>query len=518
MSRTRKPDIKRCLLLFAVGAIAFACVGCRVGPKYARANMPAPPPVAYKENQPGTAEAQANGWRRANPQDAMLRGAWWQVFRDPQLNQLEEELDINNQNIKQYFENYMAARALVRNARAALYPILTIAPGFTMQGTGSASTATATTSTGTSTTSGGTTSGSVTSSNSNQSYSLPLTATWEPDLFGKIRNTIREDANAAQVSAANLANERLSEQASLAEYYFELRGQDSLQELYDRTIQSYRDSLKLTQSLYKNGIDSEQDVAQAETNLGAAEATAVGVATTRAQYEHAIALLVGKAASDFSMPVLPLEMKPPYVPTGVPSQLLERRPDIAAAERTMAEANALIGIAKAAYYPDISISASGGTQTSSITKLLSLAAGFWSIGSTASETVVDFGARRANVQEYQTQYNADVAAYRQTVLNAFKEVEDYLVAYRQLAEQSQREQTSITAAQRYQQLANTRYKTGIDTYLNVLTAQNTVLSSQQTLVSLQTSRMTSAVQLIAALGGGWDATDLPSEKAVQAKP
>ncbi|MEZ2346501.1 efflux transporter outer membrane subunit [Terriglobus sp. RCC_193] len=497
----------------AASTLAFLIVlsGCRVGPKYVRPNLPAAPPITYKENQPGSDLARANGWRAANPKDAMLRGKWWEVFNDGELNALEEQLNVNNQNLKLYFENYMAARAVVRNARASLFPSISFAPSVTVQGQGSQSSASATTST---TGGSGTSIGSTTS----QSYSLPFSASWEPDLFGKVRNTIREQANAAQVSAANLANETLSEQASLAEYYFQLRGQDGLQELYDKTVVAYRETLQLTQIRYRTGLDSEQDVAQAETNLRSAEANAAAVATTRGQYEHAIALLIGQAAGNFSIPVRSLDSKPPYIPTGVPSELLERRPDIAAAERTMAEANALIGVGQAAYFPDVSLSASAGTQSSDITKLLNLSAGFWSLGTSASETVFDAGARRATVQQYKAQYNADVAAYRQTVLNAFKEVEDYLVASRQLAEQQQRQQSAIISAQRYQQLALTRYRTGVDTYLNVLTAQNSVFSSQQTDVTLRTNRMVAAVQLVAALGGGWNASDLPSEHEVSRKP
>lgn len=469
--------------------------------------MPAPPPTSYKENQPGAPEAQSNGWRSANPNDAMLRGKWWEAFGDSELNALEEQLIINNQNLKQYFENYMAARALVQNARTSLFPTVSIAPSSSVQGQGSNSNASATTT--------GATTSILTGSGTTQSYSLPVSASWEPDLFGKVRNTILQQANAAQVSAANLANETLSEQASLAEYYFQLRGQDALQAIYDLTIQAYRESLQVTQTRYRTGIASEQDVAQAESNLRSAEANATSVASTRAQYEHAIALLIGQAAGNFSLSVRPLNAKPPYIPTGLPSQLLERRPDIAAAERTMAEANALIGVGKAAYYPDISISAKGGTQSSDISKLASLSAGFWSLGASATETLIDFGARRTTVRQYEAQYRADVASYRQTVLNAFKEVEDYLVASRRLAEQEQRQQAAITASKRYQQLALTRYKTGVDTYLNVLTAQNSVFSSQQTQVTLQTNRMTTAVQLIAALGGGWSSSDLPSEKEVR---
>jgi NodT family efflux transporter outer membrane factor (OMF) lipoprotein len=462
--------------------------------------MPTAPAASYKEAQPGNEQAQANGWRMANPQDEMLRGKWWEIFGDPQLNALEEKLVINNQNIKQYFENYMAARALVQNARSSLFPTLSLAPTYSAQGAGPSSTAT------------------LSSSTSSRSYLLPLSVSWEPDLFGKVRNTIREEANAAQLSAANLANETLSEQASLAEYYFELRGEDALADLYDKTTASYKESLRLTQTLSNTGIDTDQDVAEAESNLRSAEANAVAVRTTRAQYEHAIALLIGESASSFSLAPMPLEVKVPYVPTGVPSQLLERRPDIAAAERTMAEMNALIGVGKAAYFPSLSLSAEGGTQSSDVTKLLNYGARYWSLGGSISETLLDFGARRATVRNYEAQYNASVANYRQTVLSAFKEVEDYLVANRQLAEQTGREKLAVDAAQRYERLATTRYRTGIDTYLNVLTAQNSLFSAQQTMVSLETNQMTSAVHLIAALGGGWNATDLPGEKQVASRP
>jgi NodT family efflux transporter outer membrane factor (OMF) lipoprotein len=474
--------------------------GCRVGPKYVRPSLPAAPPAVYKENTAGSAESQANGWRSANPSDAMIRGKWWETFNDPRLNALEERLNINNQNIKQYFENYMAARALVRNTRASLYPSFSVGPSVSTEGTGSSSTT------------------KLSTSSSSTSFELPLSASWEPDLFGKIRNTIRENANAAQVSAANLANETLSEQASLAQYYFELRGQDALQVLYDDTIQNYRESLRITTVLFKTGIDSQQDVAQAETTLHTAEANATAIATTRAQYEHAIALLLGEAAGNFSLAAMPLEVKVPYVPTGVPSQILERRPDIAAAERTMAEANALVGVGKAAYYPDIELTGSLGTQSSAISSLLTFGARFWSVGGSATETVYDFGARKATVQQYEAQYNADVASYRQTVLNAFKEVEDYLVSSRQLAEQAQRQKLAVSSSAQYQRLATTRYSTGMDTYLNVITAQTSLLSNRQSLVSLQTSQMTSAVQLITALGGGWDAKSLPTEKEVAQKP
>lgn len=494
------PSIARTAFASTAFVLSIALAGCRVGPKYVRPNMPTPPAATYKENTAGSAEAQIGGWKQANPSDAMLRGKWWETFQNPQLNALEEKLLINDQNLKQYFENYMAARALVRNAHASLFPTVSVGPTVNAQGTGASSTARLSTST------------------SSQSYELPGSVSWEPDLFGSVRNQITSDKNAAQVSAADLANETLSEQSSLAQYYFELRGQDSLQVLYNQTIAAYKQSLDLTKKLYETGIDSDEDVAQAETTLRTAEANAVAIATTRAQYEHAIALLLGESASSFSLPAQPLELKVPYIPTGMPSQLLERRPDIAAAERTVAEYNALIGVYKAAYFPTISLTGSGGTQTSDIAQIASVGALFWSVGASATETVLDFGARKANVQRYEALYRANVATYRQTVLNAFKEVEDYLVASRQLAEQAQREKLAVDAASRYQSLATTRYTTGLDSYLNVITAQTSLLSDQQTLVQLQTQQMTSAVQLIAALGGGWDSSLLPSEKDTAKKP
>ncbi|WP_263415770.1 efflux transporter outer membrane subunit [Terriglobus albidus] len=480
--------------------IAALVTGCRVGPKYVRPDMPTAPAVTYKENAAGSADAQLNGWKQANPSDAMIRGKWWEVFQDQQLNSLEERLNINNQNIKQYFENYMAARAVVRNARASLFPSATIGPSVSAQGTGTSSTA------------------RLSTSSSSQSYELSGSASWEPDLFGSIRSNISAQKNAAQVSAADLANETLSEQASLAEYYFEIRGQDSLQVLYNSTIEQYKESLRMTQSLFQTGIDSEQDVVQAETTLHTAEANAVAVATTRAQYEHAIALLLGESASSFSLPASPIDVHVPYIPTGLPSQLLERRPDIAAAERTVAQSNAVIGVYKAAYFPTVSLSGSGGTQSSTISNLVSTSALFWSLGASATETIIDFGARRANVQRYEAQYRANVAAYRQTVLNAFKEVEDYLVASRQLAEQAEKQQRAVDSSSHYLSLADTRYKTGVDSYLNVITAQTSLLSNRQSLVQVQTQQMTSAVQLIASLGGGWNAQDLPTEAAVAKKP
>jgi NodT family efflux transporter outer membrane factor (OMF) lipoprotein len=343
---------------------------------------------------------------------------------------------------------------------------------------------------------------------------MPFDVSWEPDLFGRIRNTVREARYAAQVSAADLENERLTEQASLAEFYFQLRGQDALQDLYNETLDAQRKSLQLTRVLMETGIDSPEDVAQAEVTLANTEATAVGIATNRAIYEHAIATLIGKPASDFSMPVKALSTPVPTVPVDIPSKLLQRRPDIAAAERTMAQANALIGVETAAYFPTLDLTASGGFEAAAITSLFTAPARFWSLGASASQTILDGGLRRATVRQYTAQFNADAAAYRQSVLTAFQQVEDYIATVRVLSQQIERQKAAVAAARRFLDFATSRYQTGIDPYLNVITAQTTLLSDQQTEVTLRVNEMTAAVQLIQALGGGWDISQLPSAAEV----
>jgi NodT family efflux transporter outer membrane factor (OMF) lipoprotein len=392
---------------------------------------------------------------------------------------------------------------------------VTVNPALTKTGTGggSAGNAVANTSgtgTGTVITGGG---ASTTFTN----IALPIDVSWEPDLWGRVRNTVREFRYAAQVSAADLENERLTEQADLAQFYFQLRGQDALQDLYNRTIQADKESLNLTRALLETGIDSPEDVAQAEVTLADAEEAGAGIATNRAIYEHAIAMLIGKPASSFSMPVKNLTTPLPPIPVGVPSELLQRRPDIAAAERTMAEANALIGVEKAAYYPTLSLTGSGGLQGSSLSNLFSLPGLFWSLGAAASETIFDAGLRKATMAQYTAQYNADVASYKQTVLVAFQQVEDFIATLRVTSDQITRENTAVEAAQRYLNIETARYQTGLDPYLNVMTAQLTLLSNQQTQVTLRVNEMTAAVELVQALGGGWNASQLPEASTVTSK-
>lgn len=502
------------LLAVSLSLILPACV---VGPKYHPPATPAPAP-AYKESP---AQSQDNGnWNVAQPSDAKLHGKWWEIFNDPELNALEEQLDINNQNIKEYFENFMEARAVVREARSQYFPTLSTAPSVTHSrpsqnlvnvnssnggGTGKA--------TGT-----GTTNSTSTPSLQNTLYELPLEASWAPDLWGKVRNTVRQAQYSAQVSAAELESERLTEQAALAEYFFEIRGQDELQKIFDDTVAADQKELDLTRALYTDGMTTEISVVEAEATLQSAQAGATNVGIARAQYEHAIAMLVGRAATGFSIPVKPMTTAPPPIPIGVPSDLLQRRPDVASAERTMAAANASIGIAHSAYYPTLSLTGAAGFESSAIGNWLSWPSRFWSVGASISETIFDAGLRHATVQQYVAAYNSDLAAYRQTVITAFQQVEDALAEVRILSKEIEQQQAAVNSAQKYLKLEESRYETGIDPYVDVLIAQTTVLADMQTLNGLQVEQMTSAVALIQALGGGWDASQLPTPGQVTQKP
>jgi NodT family efflux transporter outer membrane factor (OMF) lipoprotein len=519
-STSNRPASTRIFSGSALCLLALAA-GCRVGPKYTAPVTPAPP--AFKEAAPTAYSAAPPGaWEPAKPQDAVIKGKWWEIFNEPELNSLEEQLDINNQNIAQYFQNFMAARAQVRQARAGLFPTLSADPSYTREHSPSTlrgvgiSTGSTSTSTGTGTTTGGATTGTTTTSNGGTytTLSLPFDVSWEPDLWGRVRNEIREYQYAAQVSAADLENERLTEQADLAEYYFELRGQDALQDLYNKTVEADRKIVDLTRTLYETGIDDEASVVEAEATLQSAQEAATGVATNRALYEHAIATLIGKPASSFSLPVKGLATPVPPIPVGIPSELLERRPDVAAAERTMAEANALIGVEKAAYYPTLSLTGSGGLESSAISSLFSVPALLWSVGASASETIFDAGLRNATVAQYTANYKADVAAYKQTVLTAFQQAEDYIATLRVTSAQIIRQDQAVKSSQRSLDLETVRYETGVDPYINVLTTQTTLLSNQQTAISLRVSEMTAAVELVQALGGGWNASNLPTAAKV----
>jgi len=485
-------------------AAAVLLTGCRVGPKYHTPPATAQaPPISYKESP--TQFKDTDGWKVAQPQDAMLHGKWWEIYNDPELNALEDQVNINNQNIKASFQNLMVARAIIREARSQLFPTASIGPAYTR----SRSSANLKNSTGT----GGTNAGSQSSL-----ISMPLDVSWEPDLWGKIRNTISEAQFQAQISTADLENERLSEQANLAVFFFELRGQDAMQSLYNSTIEADKKALDLARARYETGVDDQISVVEAQNTLQSAESQSINLGVARAQYEHAIAVLIGVNPSSFSVPVKPLDARPPVIPIGVPSQLLERRPDIASSERAMAVANAQIGIADAAFYPSLVLSASGGFNSSTLGHLFDWPSRFWSIGPSISETVLDVGLRSAGAQQYTATYNASVATYRETVLTAFQQVEDYLASVRILSQQILKQQQAVDSAQRFVDLETERYRTGIDPYVNVVTAQTTLLTDQRTLATLRTQSMTSSIQLIQALGGGWDRTQLPTPSELSKTP
>jgi NodT family efflux transporter outer membrane factor (OMF) lipoprotein len=349
-------------------------------------------------------------------------------------------------------------------------------------------------------------------------FSIPADVSWEPDLWGKVRNTVRASQYTAQLTAADLENERLTEQASLAEYFFEIRGKDALQKLLNETVEADKKALEAVRAAYDTGVGDQISVVEAQTTLESAQSAAINLGIARSQYEHAIATLIGKPASAFSIPVEAKTSAPPPIPVGLPSQLLERRPDIAAAERNMAAANAQIGVARAAFYPALTLSATGGMDSSAIKNLLDWPSRFWSVGPSISETVYDGGLRRATVNQYIATYNANVAAYRQAVLTAFQQVEDALAAVRILSQQIRRQQEAVDSSQTFLRLELGRYDTGIDPYIDVVTAQTTLLLNQESLAILQVQQMTASVQLIEALGGGWDRSKLPTPFQVMEKP
>jgi NodT family efflux transporter outer membrane factor (OMF) lipoprotein len=492
------------VLLTAFVIILLLTMGCAVGPKYVRAPVQTPP--AYKEI-PQAAAKESESWRTSQPKDATNRGKWWKVYNDPQLDQLQEKASSSNQEIVAAMDNFLAARALVREARAQYFPTLSTNPSITNERPSPAQF-------------GGLRAGSSMgvslSVSSYTNYSLPFDASWEPDFWGHIRNSVRMNVYAAQASAADLENVRLSVQAELAADYYELRAQDSLKELLDSTVNAYQDALHLNLAQYKAGLGSDEAVAQAEAQLKAAQAQDTNLGILRAQYEHAIAVLVGEPASTFSLPAKSQPTNPPKIPVGVPSELLERRPDIAAAERSMAQANAQIGVAKTAYFPTILLSATGGFGNSSASSWFTWPSRFWSVGPSLAETIFDAGLRRATMQQYRASYDATVANYRQTVLTAFQQVEDNLASLRILSQDIEQQDAAVEAAARSLQEATVRYKAGLDPYLNVISAQTILLNDQQTAVNFRMQQMVASVQLIKALGGGWDSTQLPSPNRLKA--
>ena len=471
----------------SITLVAMLLAGCNVGPKYVKPTVPVPP--SYKET--ATPEAQT-GWKPAQPGDAASRGKWWEAFADPQLNKLEEQLNISNQNVAAAAANVQAARAMIREARAQYFPTITVNPAITNSRISSAF-------------------GQAIGANFTN-FALPLEASWEPDLWGRVRNTVKASTFAAQASVADLENVRLAAQSQLSADYYQLRGQDALKQVLDATVSAYREALELTLNLYKAGLDNDEAVAQAESQLKAVQAQDVNLGVLRAQYEHAIAVLTGQPPATFSLP--PAEtfhIRPPETPVGVPSQLLERRPDIAAAERAVAQANAQIGIAQSAFYPNFTLSGQAGFSSVAIANWLTWPSRVWSVGPSLAQTIFDAGLRRATIQQYQATYDQTVANYRQNVLTAFQQVEDNLAALRILSQAIEQQDSATESAARSLREAEARYKGGLDPYLNVIVAQTALLNNQQTAVSFREQQMVASVQLITALGGGWDANALAAK-------
>ncbi len=515
----------------AVSAAALLLSSCNPGPKYVK--PPAQAPSAFKEAPPQEYK-EGVGWKIAEPGDDKIRGKWWEMYNDPQLNALEDQVQISNQTVIQAEANFRSARTAVATARASLFPILTASASYTnsrfsqtARTTSVVASAAGTTGAATGTTTGTTTGSGASSTTTGvvgsgaigtvNTFSMPLDLSYTVDFWHKVRNTIAANTYTAQANAADVATALLTTRAELAQDYFQVRALDAQRKILRDTLENYRRTVELTSTLFRTGLDSEEDVAQARTQLDTTTAQATDLGVARAQYEHAIAMLIGKPPAEFELPVAPFVPKPPAVPLALPSKLLERRPDIAAAERQVAAANAQIGVAKAAYYPNLTLNATGGFETSHFLEWFTWPSRFWSLGPQFAETILDAGARRAATEQAEAAYDAAVANYRQTVLAVFQSVEDNLAALRILSEEVVEEHTAVNSSNRYLDLSITRYRAGVDSYLNVITAQNTVLTNRETELQIQLRQMTASVSLIMALGGGWDVSELPKVNDLTAK-
>jgi len=466
--------------------------GCAVGPRYSRPSAPAP--TDYKETP--------QNWKPAQPADQALRGKWWEIYRDPDLNALEEKINISNQSLKAAQAQFAQARATVRYNRANYFPTITVGPSATRERFSGNRPLNATP-------------GVPETTND---LIIPVDMSYEPDVWGRVRRTVEAARADAQASLADLESVRLSVHAELAVDYFQARELDAEAQLLDGTVASYTKQLELTNNRYKGGVASQVDVAQAQTQLETARAQAIDVRAQRSQYEHAIAVLIGEPASTFNLPVASLNATPPIIPPGLPSELLERRPDIASNERQMASANARIGIAKAAYFPLFNLGPSAGFESTTIVNWLSSPSAFASAGASAVVTAFDVGRRRAASDQARAGYDQAVANYRQSVLTAYQEVEDNLAGLRLLEDESTTEAAAVAAAEHSLALSNNRYRGGVTTYLEVITAQATALADERTAVQIAGRRMVDSVLLIKALGGGWNAASLSAVKMESRTP
>ncbi len=469
-----------------VAAICFASMlllaGCVVGPRYQR--PPVEVPQAYKE---------AGDWKTAQPNEQSLGGNWWEIFQDPQLNALEQQVNISNQNLKAAQAQYTQARALLRYNRADFLPTLTAAPSVSR----------------TKVSNNRPPQTSIFNGRTNTDLQLPIDLSYEIDAWGRVRSNVESYRALAQASAADLATVNLSMHAQLAMFYFQARSLDAQEQLLNSTVAQYEQALQLNQSRFEGGVASEVEVEQARTQLETTRAMATDIGVLRAQYEHAVATLIGKPAGSFSLAPLPLRTPPPPIPAGVPSELLERRPDIASAERLMAAENARIGVAKAAYYPLLNLTATGGLESGTITSLFSGPSALWAIGGQAILPLFEGGRRRAASDQAVAAYDQSVASYRETVLTSFQQVEDNLAALRILEKEAQTQNEAVVAAQKSLDLSIQRYNGGVTSYLEVTVAQSAALTDEVTAVNILGRRMVAAVQLVQALGGGWDSSSLP---------
>jgi NodT family efflux transporter outer membrane factor (OMF) lipoprotein len=501
----------------ALLALPLLVSACSVGPDYVTPTVPVPTTTNYKLS---------GDFKPAQPRDDMIRGKWWEIYHDPQLNALEDQVNISNQNVIQAEAQFRQAAATVKVARAAFFPMVTANPAFTESqssqdltsrssrsgGGGGSETGTGT---GGSGSSGG---GQHVGATADSLYNLPVEATYMVDVWGSVRRNVQANSATAQASFANLENARLSYQATLAQDYFSLRGLDAEKELLQTTVNSYETYLELTKNRYNSGIASQADVAQAKTQLDTTKAQLIDVGVQRAVYEDAIATLIGKPAPDFSLKKAALAGTPPHVPVGMPSTLLERRPDIAEAERQVASANASIGVAVAAYYPQLTLSSSTGLEAVRLADLFSGPSFLWSVGPTVAQTIFDAGATHGRVQEAQANYDVTVANYRQVVLTAFQQVEDDLTGLSILKEEAAAEDQAVVSAKQSLDISTNEYKAGTVDYLTVITAQATALNDEISAVNIRTRRMTTSVLLVEALGGGWDSSKLATKAGVADVP
>ena len=467
-------------LMVAFAVLQF--VGCAVGPKYKTPVAPAPP--AYKE---------IGNWKTAQPSDQELGGNWWEIFQDPQLNALEQQINVSNQNLKAAVAQYQESRAALRYVRADYYPTLTASPSATRQQYSNNRPPKSSTFDGL----------------TFNDFVLPINLSYQVNAWGRVSKNVESYREQAQASAADLAVINLSLHATLAVDYFAARSLDAEEKLLEDTVAQYQQAFQLNEDRYQGGLASEVEVEQARTILETTRAQMIDVEVARSQFEHAVTVFIGKPPEDLSLPPLPLTTPPPPIPVGIPSELLERRPDIAAAERRVASANAQIGLAKTAYYPSLNILGSGGFESGSITTLLQGPSALWSVGASSLMTVLDVGRRRALSDEAKAGYDSSVASFRETVLTAFQQVEDNLAALRILEQEAEVQAVAVQAAQRSLDLSNTRYEGGVTSYLEVITAQNAALADEVTAVNILGRRMANAILLIQALGGGWDRSSLP---------